>query len=53
MTGKRRSDIGRQNIEVEMREKRSLISHHSLRRTWEKEEYTEICMRDERRVIMW
>jgi hypothetical protein len=47
MKSKRCIDIEGQNMEVKMREEKSLILCHSLETTWEKEEYVEIYARDE------
>jgi hypothetical protein len=46
-------DTKRQNMEVNMTEKRSLVSYHSVKRNWKKEDHKELCTREERKEIMW
>jgi hypothetical protein len=42
-------DIERQNMDVNLREKISLILHNELKNKWEKERYVVVCMRETRR----
>jgi hypothetical protein len=45
-------DIQRQNMKVNMREKR-LSMYHAVKWDWQNEDYKEICTREERKGIMW
>jgi hypothetical protein len=40
-------------MEVNIRDKRLLMSYHHLKTNWKKEECIVICMRDESRGILW
>jgi hypothetical protein len=50
---KRCVDIERQNMEISMREKRSLVFYNELKRSWEKKVYIEVCTQEARRGIEW
>jgi hypothetical protein len=50
---KRCVDIERQNMEVSMRERRSLVFYNKLNISWEKKLYIEVCTQEARRGIGW
>jgi hypothetical protein len=46
-------DIERQNLEANMRGKRSLVFYNDLKSSWENKLYIDVCTQEARRGIGW